>query len=180
MLFCLPLNSIYMETIATCKLATLRAVVGFLGEKEQAGWWPSTFFGRASKAFIAPIFGRTEMLAQCTAVTQGAARVHDERIGVGHVSHLFRLPEHLEQRIHTALQDPEVIGTIGEAIATKDAALEFLGGHVGRGSGTGIGPIWVGSLADLRSADGWSVVAAHYLRGVEAGVEVFPYFANRV
>jgi hypothetical protein len=40
-------------------------------------------------------------------VKEAAARVHDEYIGVGKVYHLFRLPEHIEQALHSSLRDFE-------------------------------------------------------------------------
>lgn len=168
-----------METKDLHTLATLRAVVGFLGEKDQAGWWPSTFFAAGSNAFLAPVFGRTQTLAQCTAVTQAAALVHDERIGVGHVYHLFRLPEDVEQRIHAALHEPELIAKVGEAVADRDGAIDFLREFVGSTTGAGVGPTRVGDLDDLRSTERWRDVAAQYVRGADSGVEVYPYFADR-
>jgi hypothetical protein len=38
------------------QIAGIRVAVGFLGEKEQAGWWPSSFFATASAAFLGPLF----------------------------------------------------------------------------------------------------------------------------
>jgi hypothetical protein len=170
-----------MEAREVQTVATLRAVVGYLGEKDQAGWWPSTFFAPGSQAFLAPVFARTQVLAQCTAVTRAAAVAHDERIGVGHVYHLFRLPEDVEQRIHAALHEPGLTEAIGEAVASRDSALGYLRGRAGSaGSESGsVGPTRVGELHDLRGAEGWREVAAQYLRGVESGVEVYPYFADR-
>jgi hypothetical protein len=168
-----------MEAKDIHTLATLRAVVGYLGEKDQASWWPSTFFAAGSGAFLAPVFTRTQTLAQCTAVTRAAALVHDERIGVGHVYHLFRLPEDVEQRIHAALHEPELTTAIGEAVASRDSALDFLRGQAGSTESRSVGPTRVGDLQDLRRTDRWRAVAAEYLRGVGAGAEIYPYFADR-
>jgi len=90
-------------------VAAMRAAVGFLGEKEQAGWWPSSFFGIGSTAFLSPLFPRTHFLAQCQGVTCAASRKHDERIGVGQVYHLFRLPEDIEQGIHHLLHSVDIV-----------------------------------------------------------------------
>ncbi len=160
-------------------ITTLRAVVGYLGERDQAGWWSSTFFAPGSNAFLAPVFARTQMLAQCTAVTRAAAVVHDERIGVGHVYHLFRLPEDVEQRIHAALHEQELTCAIGEAVSSRDSALGYLRGQARSSGSASVGPTRVGDLQDLRGTERWREVAAEYLRGVEAGVEVYPYFADR-
>ena len=73
------------------KIAGLRLAVGFLGEQEQAAWWPSVFLGRHAHAFLNPIFGSKTRIAQYHGITEAACRVHDESIGVGRVFHLFRL-----------------------------------------------------------------------------------------
>jgi hypothetical protein len=93
-------------------LAALRTLVGFLGEREQFAWWPSAFFAPGSQAFLLPLFARTRLLAQCNGVTQAAALVHDDRIGVGQVYHLFRLPEDMEQAIHRFLNDEAACGRL--------------------------------------------------------------------
>ena len=85
-------------------LAVLRAVVAYLGERDQFAWWQSAFFGAGSALFLSPIFARTQILAQCAGAGMAAARVHDEHIGVGGVYHLFRLPEEIERSLHGALQ----------------------------------------------------------------------------
>lgn len=69
----------------------LRVAVGYLGEKDQNGWWTSSFLSPTSKPFLSPVFPRTFALAQLHGVTAAAAAVHDDRIGVGDVFHLFRL-----------------------------------------------------------------------------------------
>lgn len=160
-------------------LATLRAVVGYLGEKDQCGWWQSSFFSPDSHAFLSPIFSRTYFLARCSGVQNAAAAVHDDRIGIGRVYHLFRLPEDVEQRIHAALHEADLTRTIGEAVAGSDKAAEYLRNRSGAAAGSGIGPTCVGDLHDLRLIEHWRYVAAEYLHGIEAGVEIYPYFADR-
>lgn len=160
-------------------LAMLRAAIGFLGERGQAGWWPSSFLAAESAPFLAPVFGRTQVLAQCTAVAAAAARVHDERIGAGHVYHLFRLPEDLEQRIHAALHESELTRRITEAVSSRERALETLRAEAGAPSEAGVGPTRAGDLHDLRQPKRWRDVAAQYLAAIERGIEVFPYFADR-
>ena len=168
-----------MEAKEIETLAILRAAVGYLGERDQAGWWTSTFFAPGSTAFLAPVFARTQTLAQCTGVTRAAAAVHDERIGVGHVHHLFRLPEDVEQRIHAVLRDADLTNAIGEAVATQDSAIQYLRAQGGSSGTAAVGPTRIGDLHDLRAEERWRDVAAEYLRAAEAGVEVYPYFADR-
>ena len=169
----------HMEPKEIRAIATLRAVVGYLGERDQAGWWQSAFFAPNSTAFLSPVFPRTRILAQCTGVTRAAAAVHDERIGVGRVYHLFRLPEDLEQRLHAMLQTEQLVAEAESLTAGRDTALRFLQDH-GRSSGAaGAGPVSAGGLSDLRTTDGWRTAIGHYARGFNQRTEIFPYFADR-
>ncbi len=59
-----------MESLQLEYLAKLRVVIGYLGERDQFAWWQSAFFSAGSQAFLAPIFARTQFLAQCSGVTQ--------------------------------------------------------------------------------------------------------------
>ena len=167
-----------MDSIQLEHVATLRTVVGYLGEREQYAWWQSSFFGPGSKTFLAPVFGRTQVLAQCAGVTRAAALIHDERIGVGEVYHLFRLPEDMEQGIHRALQASELCARITALTASKDVALAHLREMVAPLVAPGIGPTLIGEVRVLREADSWRVVVAHYLRAFEEGTQVYPYFSE--
>ena len=160
-------------------IAALRAVVGYLGEQGQSAWWNSSFFAPSSKAFLAPVFARTVFLAQCQGVKQAAARVHDERIGVGHVYHLFRLPEELEQAIHRVLHDQETVQRIARHVADKSAAISFLHEHGESSHAVGVGPTRVADTAAIREKDAWRTAAGHYARAFEGGSQVYPYFADK-
>ena len=115
-----------MQTADFEQLAAIRAAVGYLGEKDQAGWWPSSFFVTGAAAFLSPLFPRTQFLAQCRGVTAAASRKHDERIGVGQVYHLFRLPEDIEQGIHRILHDEDAVARTQEIVVDREHALAFL------------------------------------------------------
>lgn len=160
------------------QLARIRAATGYLGEKDQFGWWPSSFFAAASAAFVAPLFPRTQFLAQCKGTAAAAARLHDERIGVGQVYHLFRLPEDIEQALHRLLQEPEAVERLKTVVRSRDEALAALRECGGTAAVDSIGPTRVGNLASLRGIDGWGNAAAEYLHGFESETEVFPYFAE--
>lgn len=160
-------------------LALMRGVVGYLGERDQKGWWQSGFFSAGSRAFLSPVFGRTQILAQCAGVTQAAALVHDERIGVGQVFHLFRLPEDLEQAVHQALQRPELGRRLIELVASNDTALAWLRETGGSGDQGGVGPLRVGMEHSVREPQPWRLVAANYGRAFAAGEDIFPYFTGR-
>jgi hypothetical protein len=160
------------------RLTLLRTVVGYLGEQEHFGWWQSAFFGSHSKAFLAPVFGKTQLLAQCNGVTRAAALIHDERIGVGHVYHLFRLPEDMEQSIHRSLHDSTVVGKIEQAVTNQAAALAALRAMTKPSNGDTIGPTRIGNIQDLRSADPWAIAAAHYVHAFERRLQIYPYFST--
>lgn len=168
-----------MESEHLAQLAVLRVAVGCLGEQANPRWWPSSFFGTGSKAFLSPIFPRTQMLAQYHGVREAGSVVHDERIGVGiHVFHLFRLPEDLEQSLHQVVHQPDVAARMAEHTASGEAALGYLQEFsAGKGS-EGVGPVCVGALPDLRKIEPWHQVAGCYAAGFAARSEVYPYFAG--
>jgi hypothetical protein len=158
-------------------VAALRLAVGALGEHSQPTWWPSAFLSPSSKYFLTPVFPKATVLAQCRGVTHAAARIHDERIGVGSVFHLFRLPEEIEQSLHRLLERDEQARRISAAVNDRAVAAasrkSFASGHV-RSVG---GPVRVGRVADISIIDSWRAVAAHYSSGFESSAEVFPFFS---
>jgi hypothetical protein len=165
-----------MDVTQLEQLTILRSVIGYLGEHDQFAWWQSSFFAPASRAFLAPVFARTPVVAQCVGVTRAAALVHDERIGVGRVYHLFRLPEDLEQSIHSALHDPDLGARITASTVGQNAALAYLRELATSTVTSGIGPTLIGEARALRTADTWRLVTTHYLRAFEQGAQVYPYF----
>lgn len=159
-------------------LAKLRAVVGYLGEREQYAWWQSSFFSPASHAFLAPVFGRTQVLAQVNGVTSAASLVHDERIGIGQVYHLFRLPEDIEQAIHRVLHSTELCEQIAALVYERASAMTYLRQEAGSLAGEGTGPVHIGEIRDLRDVRSWSIATAHYARAFENRLEIYPYFTG--
>ena len=166
-----------MDTNFLELIAKLRLYIGFLGEKDQFGWWASSFFTSSSNAFLEPIFGRTQLLAQCNGVTRAAALVHDERIGVGHVYHLFRLPEDLEQGLHQVLLNPG-FGQTFSSDFTNTLALEKLGNLAIEGKTLNAGPIRAGNVSDLYLVDIWKQVAGLYANSFQQEKEVYPYYSE--
>jgi hypothetical protein len=159
-------------------IAKYRLVIGFLGEREQYGWWQSSFFTQGSDAFLSPLFSRTKILAKCNGVTRAAALVHDERIGIGHVYHLFRLPEDVEQGLHQALHDPILGEALQKVTASPEVALEYL--HIQRGTKApaDVGPTRVGNIDALRDQNTWYVVAGLYYQAFTTEEMIFPYFTD--
>lgn len=168
------MESAYLES-----LATLRAVVGYLGEREQYGWWQSSFFAPFSEAYLAPVFPRSALAARCHGATRAACIAHDEHIGVGNVYHLFRLQEGIEQGIHRILHEPDACTRIAAPVADRDRAMRYLQSTAGDIAAPGVGPTRVGALADLGQREPWRAVAAHYAEAFAAGSHVYPYFADR-
>jgi hypothetical protein len=160
-------------------LAILRAAIGYLGERDQYNWWSSAFFSSQSRAFLVPVFGRTPLLAQCSGVTGAAGLIHDDRIGVGRVFHLFRLPEDIEQGIHHALCQPEVGPRIATIVTETGAAMAYLRDVARMTGSAGIGPTRVGDTKSLREMRAWRNVAALYAHAFTAGGEVFPFFTDQ-
>lgn len=154
------------------QIAMLRLAVGYLGEKAQNAWWSSTFCGNGGTAFLAPVFPRTHMLAQYHGATVAAARVHDDRIGVGDVFHLFRLPEDMEQNLHT-------LDHIDSLTTNVQTAMDFLSTYASDERNDAIGPVNIGNLASLRDTLRWKSVAACYLNGFEQQRETYPFFSDK-
>ena len=163
--------------ISINQLIQLRAYIGFLGEKDQYNWWPSSFYSATSAAFLSPVFSRTQNLARLSGVARAASRVHDEFIGVGAVYHLFRLPERLEQRIVTSIQqEPDAI----KAPADKDEALIWLKGHSDVAPSPAIGPVHVGNVEQLQNGTSWRVALGYYLAAFDTGERSYPYFRDAI
>ncbi|GAB1471753.1 hypothetical protein MASR2M66_26310 [Chloroflexota bacterium] len=167
-----------METKLLENLAFIRLSIGFLGEREQFGWWQSSFFTQGSNSFLSPLFARTQMLAQFNGVSRSATLVHDERIGVGSVYHLFRLPEDLEQGLQKILRDTKFEERAREIIKNKETALDYLREQSKAASDKGVGPVRYGNINQLHNAKTWLSIAQLYLHAFEKGTAIFPYFSN--
>jgi hypothetical protein len=89
---------------------------------------PSGFLRRHAQAFLNPIFASKTRMAQYHGVTEAACRVHDERIGVGRVFHLYRLPETIEQRIPDAFQEESLPENVTRCFESSEAAESALAG----------------------------------------------------
>ena len=158
------------------RIASLRLAVGLLGERDHAGWWASGFLSPTSTAFLAPVFGTNIVQARYQGVLEAAKRVHDERIGVGRVFHLFRLPESLERRLFEAVQSGGA--DLTEMISSPDAARARLEGFMEIAAAPKTGPTRMSS-SEMIETGGWIAEAATlYSAAFGAGVQCFPYFAS--
>jgi hypothetical protein len=163
----------------TATLVKMRLVVGYLGEKRQYAWWPSSFLMPAAQVFAAAVFPRTHLLARYHGVSEAARRVHDGHIGVGTVHHLFRLPDILEEKLHDAVRTDGELQVFVEGLANPDAALCALLGFASNATGLETpGPVQVGRTGDLKSVAAWRQAMACYAWAMQHGLTTFPYFAS--
>lgn len=168
-----------MKVNHTDQIVGLRLAVGLLGEQEQSAWWPSGFLGRHAQAFLGPVFGSKTRMAQYHGVTEAACRIHDEKIGVGRVFHLFRLPELIEQRLCDALQEGSVPEEVTRCFNSTEAA-EIVLADLAKGSAEAKpGPVRIGGADLINSPDGVALLAATYRAAFRADIKCYPYLTDR-
>jgi hypothetical protein len=157
------------------QLALLRALVAFLGEKDQFGWWDCSFLGVTGQKYLAITHPRSHLAAGVMAACEAARRVHDARIGKGRVHHLFRLPHATEQKLqqHTVAKDGTALVT---ALESKDKALSILETLSKDSNGTPDGPVKLGGAKTLASPSIVGKLAGIYLGGFRASKQTMPYF----
>jgi len=158
------------------RIVTLRVAIAFLGEKEQANWWPSSFLSRSGESFLSPVFPKTAPLARVSGASAAAQVSHDEHIGIGDVFHLFRLPENIEHDISQSLAaDGSVLEVIASEESAKDALKELAAGETLQG----VGPL----LLEQGGIDQpmLTQMASAYLQAFGSGAEhVYPYYRSNV
>jgi len=169
-----------MKNSMFTQISSLRLLVGFLGEQSQFNWWSSSFFTANSRAFLSPVFSKTAFIAQCQGVKEAASRVHDERIGVGAVYHLFRLPEHVEQTLFTGLHDKAFADSMSVQVQNKEHALEILTSFIDGSAEDGEGPIRVGKIDALLAGKTLGVLAHHYQTAFARGTVAYPYYLDNM
>jgi len=137
-----------MKKLILSDFLFMSLLVGYLGEKSQFNWWPTTFIGLSSNLFLSPVFPRTTLLSQYHGILEAARRIHDERIGVGSVFHLFRLPEVREQELHGILSDDSSSLSM-ESFASRDAAFAALQKIADGAISASEGPVKLGSAQEI-------------------------------
>ena len=173
---CMNNTSVVLHEFSAISIVSLRLSVGFLGERDGAGWWRSGFTSPTAPAFLAPIFGAKVLHAQYQGLIETARRVHDERIGVGRVFHPFRLPEAQEQRVMDALRSDREKLTAG--ISSHEAAMNDLQDLAGQVVDVKPGPTLIGSLETLEDPNWVTKIAAIYLAAFKSNIQCFPYFSD--
>ena len=158
------------------KIALLRYVVGYLGEKNQNAWWPSNFLNPSTKKMLEFTFPRTAALAQYEAVSAAAAKIHDEAIGVGKSFHLFRLPEFIEKSLVSEIQGTSNRSSFENYIESKELAMNTLSELAGSASLIGEGPINIGLIDDTQMEQFIAQIASVYVQAFNNSKKAFPYF----
>lgn len=156
------------------RFSQLRLIVGYLGERSQFAWWPTAFYESTSRPFLEPVFTKTAQLAQYHGVLEAARRLHDEHLNVGSY-HLFRLPEEIEQDLHTLVQSGVGPEFSIQVPMNQEDALGALGRLASEIPKDGIGPILIGNIKDLEMLEIASDIASAYLLAFSKNIKTYPY-----
>jgi len=151
--------------------------VGFLGERAQFNWWPTGFLEPSSRLFLEPIFARGVKLAQYHGIVEAGRRHHDEHLSLG-CRHLFRLPEEIEQDLHSLLQPILEEGSIGTPLQSRDEALEYLKKRASTKLEFSEGPVAVGRMENIGSPHSLEAIAASYASAFSKNVKTYPYLLD--
>ncbi|MGI3187083.1 BrxE family protein [Nioella aestuarii] len=157
------------------QIAELRLLVGALGERDNYGWWPTSFFSQSAKMFLEPVFPRTSILAQYHGILEAARRTHDEHLSAGSF-HTFRLPEEVEQDIQNviaSLLPDEIDGLLAH---DRDSRLESLRVFADTQTENAEGPFLCGNAEDVLSGSALPKLASIYHGAFERGTHSYPYF----
>lgn len=153
----------------------LRWVVAYLGEKDQRGWWDTSFLNENGRYYLAINYPRTAKSAALHSATVAARRLHDERIGRGRVHHLFRMPLEWEEDLQAEVRkaddwlpsvdsEADALAVLGDLAAPRTNGEEY----------AAVGPV---QLRDSAALDEPLVqaMAAYYLSAFESKNQTFPY-----
>lgn len=159
-------------------LLQMRLLVGFLGERGQFGWWPTVFYEATSQTFLDPVFSKTFRLAQYHGVLEAARRLHDEHLSVG-CYHLFRMPEEIEQDLHTLLLSPVGNEIAGKLPHQQDAALEAIRQLSLKDPKASEGPVQAGSIKNIDAPETLRAIAGAYLSAFTGNAKTYPYLVSQ-
>lgn len=158
-------------------LLELRTLVGFLGERAQYAWWPTSFFGDYSLRSLEFVTPKTSLLAQYHGVVEAARKLHDEHLNVGSY-HLFRLPEEVEQDLHAMMQSGVGTELAKQVPQEKDAALAALKTLAGAIPSATVGPTAVGNIDQLSAANTLKSIASTYVSAFTQNAQTYPYLVS--
>jgi hypothetical protein len=106
-------------------------------------------------------------------------RVHDEKIGVGRVFHLYRLPETIEQLISNAFRECSLPEDATRCFDSTKAAESILAGMAKGSVAVKPGPVRLGGADMINSRDGVALIAATYRAAFQTVIKCYPYFTDR-
>ena len=172
-----PQMADHNQSEAIERIIEIRCLVGFLGEKSQSNWWPTSFYEASSIRFLEPVFSRTAPLAQYHGTLEAARRFHDEHLSVG-TFHLFRLPEELEQDLHETVLTKTSEYLSLDKMNDSEAALDALSKAGTRTDKNGSGPVMVGKIEDIRTSTVLDKLSEIYRAALASNTQVFPYLAG--
>lgn len=158
------------------RIIKLRYLVGFLGEKSQYNWWPTSFYEASSIRFLEPVFSRTAPLAQYHGAVEAARRFHDENLSVGSF-HIFRLPEEIEQDLHEMVQAQPLELFDPGLIVDRVSALNALSKVSNATADEVFGPVQVGKIDELRASALLDKIGAIYQMALSSNTQALPYLA---
>lgn len=154
-------------------IAITRLLVGALGER--MGWWPSRFTDPAAQRTFEKLFPRTPVRAALESVSAVARRDHDQRFGPRQ-AHLFRLPDHLEDRVAAWLASPEAdLAWPPGDVAGVRAALAPLSRPF---DPAGQGQVSLGRPTRLARREALEEIVGCYLASADRGDRSIPFFED--
>ena len=154
-----------------------RCLVAALGECASPPWWRSEATTSAGRRMLERLYPRTALAASLDVASRAARLVHDSRISRLGAYHLFRLPVADEAAIRALVTPPEAAVLLEEVASLKDdaARLDLLG-QLARGyQAEAQGPIYCGSVSELRGGDTLERVCAAYFHAFNSGQQGYPY-----
>jgi hypothetical protein len=157
----------------------LRTLVAYLGEKQQLGWWDTSYLNPTGRKYLEINFPRSALAAGVAAAGSAAKRLHDARIGRSRVYHLFRLPFQVEQRVHGRFMRADA-QLLWDTLQGADKALRELRGLAEATLEAPEGPVQVGTERHILSERGVSELAKHYLSAFTRRRVCLPYFTAEV
>jgi len=158
-------------------LTKLRAIVAFLGEKKQFGWWETSFLDDTGRGYLERCFPRTAAHAAFRSTSEAACRMHDAAIGKVGVFHLFRLPVEKEQALDLRLAKVSR-QEITSLISSKENALSELAILAGKSGKSAPGPIQIGNEKEMTEPASLRRIAWNYLSAFQSGFQTIPYFVK--
>lgn len=158
-------------------LATLRVLVGYLGEGDQCDWWHTQFLSPTGRRYLEFNFPRTVLSAGINSVSHAAKELHDRRIGRNGVFHLFRLPHAIEQDLHLLLAG-DYKHELDEVIQGRDRAMKALAELAEGEKVESEGPSRISAIGQMTHRPSLRKLAACYFWAFESGKQTFPYFTG--